>query len=183
MTTLDTLRKALEALEKMRCWAEGEQVNYTGTHPVAVGREAITALRAEIARLEAAEPVAGWKMVPLEPTLEMLTAAGREDDAAFAGGSTHGARIDDVWAAMLDAAPTLPAAISWDAAMPPEVAQWLSAHPPTVIKPVAPPAAIPALNPIEYELVGELPDKTSWATIAHWAYALAAERAGVRIEE
>ena len=53
--------------------------------------------------------LAGFKLVPVEPTLEMLTAAGREDDKAFIDGMPHGATAADTWAAMLAAAPTPPA--------------------------------------------------------------------------
>ena len=52
---------------------------------------------------------AGFKLVPVEPTLEMLTAAGREDNKAFIDGMPHGATAADTWAAMLAAAPTPPA--------------------------------------------------------------------------
>ena len=68
--------------------------------------EAIAAHDAE----QAAEAVpAGFKLVPVEPTLEMLTAAGKEDDKAFIDGMPHGATAADTWAAMLAAAPTPPA--------------------------------------------------------------------------
>jgi hypothetical protein len=39
------LRQALSALERMRRWAEHDVVNYTGDHPVALAREAITNLK------------------------------------------------------------------------------------------------------------------------------------------
>lgn len=53
---------------------------------------------------------AGFKWVPVEPTLEMLTAAGREDDKAFVDGMPHGATAADVWAVMLAAAAPAPQA-------------------------------------------------------------------------
>ena len=60
---------------------------------------------------QAAQAVpAGFKWVPVEPTLEMLTAAGREDDKAFVDGMSHGATAADVWAAMLAAAAPAPQA-------------------------------------------------------------------------
>jgi hypothetical protein len=49
---------------------------------------------------------AGYALVPVEPTLEMLTAASLEDDKAFIDGSCHGAARGDLWAAMLSAATT-----------------------------------------------------------------------------
>lgn len=162
MTTLEVMRKALEALrDTLEFLNHHSKYWNTGTeHPALVaerGRDTITALRAEIERLEAAEPVSGWKLVPVEPTLEMLVAAGREDDAAFAGGSTHGARPEDLWAAMLDAAPS-------------------------------PPAAIPALtmDELERQVPPQLytdDDRGAFMSGARWAYALAAERAGARIKE
>ena len=48
----------------------------------------------------------GYALVPVEPTLEMLTAASLEDDKAFVDGSCHGAARGDLWAAMLSAATT-----------------------------------------------------------------------------
>ena len=70
--------------------------------------EALAAHDAEQAQAAKAVP-AGFKLVPVEPTLEMLTAAGREDDKAFIDGMPHGATAADTWAAMLAAAPTPPA--------------------------------------------------------------------------
>lgn len=56
-----------------------------------------------------ADPMArfcpGWRLVPEEPTREMLDAATVVDNEAFCGGSTHGATVDDIWAAMLRTAP------------------------------------------------------------------------------
>jgi hypothetical protein len=49
---------------------------------------------------------AGFVLVPVEPTLEMLTAASLEDDKAFIDGHPHGAARGDLWAAMLSAATT-----------------------------------------------------------------------------
>lgn len=37
----------LEALKRMRRWAEADQVNYTGDHPVAVARAAIAKAEAQ----------------------------------------------------------------------------------------------------------------------------------------
>lgn len=198
MSTLDTMRKALKALKSATPTRRMSDDGYVET-----GWEehiaAMLALRAEIARLEAAEPVAwmrpdnrvaeesyartqfsrgadkppigtwvplytaptppsaaepvaGWKLVPVEPTFTMEAAARTEANRYHHADEAYRSAI---YRAMLAAAPAAP----------------------------TPPAAIPALNPIEYELAGELPDKTSWAIIAHWAYALAAERAGVGIKE
>lgn len=75
--------------------------------------ERIAELRAALAAHDAEQAAkavpAGFKLVPVEPTLEMLTAAGREDDKAFIDGMPHGATAADTWAAMLAAAPTPPA--------------------------------------------------------------------------
>jgi len=58
-----------------------------------------------LAARQQAQAPEGWKLVPVEPTLEMLTAAGLADDKAFVDGSAHGATAEDIWAAMLSAAP------------------------------------------------------------------------------
>lgn len=66
---------------------------------------------AEIAELRAALAAKavpdGWKLVPVEPTCEMIDAFHEADDAAFAEGSQHGVGICMAWNAMLDAAPSL----------------------------------------------------------------------------
>lgn len=50
-------------------------------------------------------PAEGWVVVPREPTREMLKAADAVDNAAYCGGSMHGADLEDLWHAMLAAAP------------------------------------------------------------------------------
>lgn len=63
--------------------------------------------------LAQAAPVAvpkGWKLVPVEPTTEMFKAADKIDDQMFIGGSSHGADNEQVWNAMIDAAPLPPPA-------------------------------------------------------------------------
>ena len=45
----------------------------------------------------------GMVLVPIEPTREMWEAANKVDDAAFCGGSMHGADIESIWNAMLSA--------------------------------------------------------------------------------
>ena len=64
---------------------------------------------AEITRLRAAlaaqQPPPGWRMVPEEPTQEMLRAAWFADDQAFTHGAAHGATDEAIWYAMLAAAP------------------------------------------------------------------------------
>ena len=47
---------------------------------------------------------AGYVLVPEDPTHDMLTAAGKVDDAAFCDGRAHGATPEDLWYAMLAAA-------------------------------------------------------------------------------
>jgi hypothetical protein len=61
--------------------------------------------RAALSQAPVAVPE-GYALVPVEPTLEMLTAASLEDDKAFVDGSCHGAARGDLWAAMLSAATT-----------------------------------------------------------------------------
>ena len=51
-----------------------------------------------------AAQIPGWQLVPIEPTREMFQAANQADDAAYIGGSQHGADIATIWDAMLDAA-------------------------------------------------------------------------------
>ena len=105
---MNTTDKLAEALRLAREWFRHEEA---GEGPQAydvikAADEAIAAYEAE----QAAKAVpAGFKLVPVEPTLEMLTAAGREDDKAFIDGMPHGATAADTWAAMLAAAPTPPA--------------------------------------------------------------------------
>lgn len=53
----------------------------------------------------------GWKVVPRDPTGEMLDAACLADNEAF-GGRSNGADIADIWAAMWNAAPPAPAQTS-----------------------------------------------------------------------
>ena len=72
-------------------------------------RDALLAAYARAALAARPAVPAGFVLVPVEPTLEMLTAAGREDDKAFIDGMPHGATAADTWAAMLAAAPTPPA--------------------------------------------------------------------------
>jgi hypothetical protein len=48
----------------------------------------------------------GWKLVPVEPTEEMLYEALKVDDKAYADGSQHGASIGECWDSMLAAAPS-----------------------------------------------------------------------------
>lgn len=70
----------------------------------------LAARDAEIADLRAALAAKavpdGWKLVPIEPTCEMIDAFHEADDAAFAGGSQHGVGICMAWNAMLDSAPS-----------------------------------------------------------------------------
>lgn len=51
----------------------------------------------------------GWTLVPVEPTREMFVAANKADDKAYADGRHHGADNEDIWHAMLAAAPAAPA--------------------------------------------------------------------------
>jgi hypothetical protein len=65
----------------------------------------------ELAALKAAGTVSkGYKLVPEEPTRAMWIAANKVDDAAYAGGSLHGADLGSLWAAMLESSPADPIA-------------------------------------------------------------------------
>jgi len=141
MSTIEVMRKALEALESP-AGAQACSMCIEGPEDEYCCRSeqwrAVFALRAEIARLEAAEPVA-WGMVNAETGL-ILDVICPEEHAREPGSYTI----------PLYAAPT-------------------------------PPAAIPALTDEETLTAGD------WfgadvVDMARWAYALAAERAGVSIK-
>lgn len=51
----------------------------------------------------------GWQLVPIEPTREMWDAESKVDNDAYAGGNHHGASSEQIWHAMLGAAPAPPA--------------------------------------------------------------------------
>lgn len=126
MTTIETMRKALEALEH----AEKDAADFQRINTDQTGA-AITALRAELELLEGVEPVA-W----LHPSNASCVTT---DPTAYARGIP------------LYAAAT-------------------------------PPVAIPALTEEECEIRNRDPH-TEWDADMRWAYALAAERAGVQIKE
>lgn len=91
----------------MGCYVSGTDTVKTGYTGV---RAQIAARDAEIADLRAALAAKavpdGWKLVPVEPTEEMLYEALKVDDKAYADGSQHGASIGECWDAMRAAAPT-----------------------------------------------------------------------------
>lgn len=45
------------------------------------------------------------RVVPVEPTTEMFAAANKVDDEMYCGGSQHGADNEQIWYAMIAAAP------------------------------------------------------------------------------
>lgn len=48
---------------------------------------------------------AGWKLVPIDATGDMFRAANRVDENSYCGGSMHGADTEQIWNAMVEAAP------------------------------------------------------------------------------
>jgi hypothetical protein len=79
----------------------------TRTRVLADAAAALTALRTHLAanpHHAAALLPDGWCAVPREPTVAMLNAACRVDEAAYVGGSQHGATDEDIYAAMINAA-------------------------------------------------------------------------------
>lgn len=69
-----------------------------------------SAILSLIAQVEALTVPQGWKLVPIKPTIKMIAALGYAGDEVLAVG--HGLiskGIADDYAAMLDAAPTIPA--------------------------------------------------------------------------
>ena len=59
-------------------------------------------------------------LVPIEPTEEMFAAANKIDDEMYCGGSQHGADIDQVYYAMIDAAPQPEPNTNWCAGCSPD---------------------------------------------------------------
>ena len=59
-------------------------------------------------------------LVPIEPTEEMFAAANKIDDEMYCGGSQHGADIDQVYYAMIDAAPQPEPNPNWCAGCSPD---------------------------------------------------------------
>ena len=59
-------------------------------------------------------------LVPREPTEEMFAAANKIDDEMYCGGSQHGADIDQVYYAMIDAAPQPEPNPNWCAGCSPD---------------------------------------------------------------
>lgn len=133
MSTIEVMRKALEALEH----AEKDAADFQRINTDQTGA-AITALRAELELLEGVEPVA-WGMVNAETGL-ILDVICPEEHTREPGSYT----------VPLYTAPTAP--------------------------------AIPALTEEECEIRNRDPH-TEWDADMRWAYALAAERAGVQIKE
>ena len=136
MTTIEVMRKALEALEH----AEKDAADFQRINTDQTGA-AITAIRAELERLEAAEPVA-WM----------------HEDGRVVGATTMQAAERD------------------GGAMKSSLSGYKT---PLYTAPIAP--AIPALTP--QDIVAEADDGATFGDGAHWAYALAAERAGVQIKD
>lgn len=94
----------------MEYWLIGQQLRELGKTgwdsrtPLDPAERIVVAPSAPVAR----EVPEGWKMVPEEPTGDMFLAAAKIDNAAFAGGSSHGADDEQIWQAMYAAAPNPP---------------------------------------------------------------------------
>ena len=102
MTKDEALRLALEALESGEKMQSGRLVWIE--HDISLVKQAITAIKAA---LEAKDEPHGWKLVPIEPTDEMLKAMDEcstegYDERLYAG---HAA---SVYMAAVDVAPTPP---------------------------------------------------------------------------
>lgn len=66
----------------------------------------LAALRRKIAELRTAQPVSqGCKLVPVEPTEEMIAAAMNCDDVEFNSDETFCVNFDNIYRAMIAAAP------------------------------------------------------------------------------
>ena len=68
-------------------------------------------------------------LVPIEPTEEMFAAANKIDDEMYCGGSQHGADIDQVYYAMIDAAPQPEPNPNWCAGCSPDNCSGCGAEP------------------------------------------------------
>ena len=68
-------------------------------------------------------------LVPREPTEEMFAAANKIDDEMYCGGSQHGADIDQVYCAMLAAAPQPEPNHNWCAGCSPDNCSGCGAEP------------------------------------------------------
>lgn len=68
-------------------------------------------------------------LVPIEPTEEMFAAANKIDDEMYCGGSQHGADIDQVYYAMIDAAPQPEPNPNWCAGCSPDNCSGCGADP------------------------------------------------------
>ena len=97
----EQMREALNSLCKLAL--SGESVLWTAEYDAA--RRALTAANA-VSRPQATEP-AGWKLVPVEPTQEMLDAVVTTLDDHLLGPDAEKQYRED-WAAMLAAAPEAP---------------------------------------------------------------------------
>jgi hypothetical protein len=172
MTTIGVMRKALEALEH----AEKDAADFQRINTDQTGA-AITALRAELERLEAAEPA----------TARPACVDGRCPDRR---------ECDVARACLHHTAPIAPAAagpVAWMytsrfAGYDRFVTRFqsdLDTYKADKVWPLyttpTPPATIPALTP--EDIVAEADDGATFGEGARWAYALAAERAGSRVEE
>lgn len=98
----DALKQARDALSDA---AKRLVINYNRNEApewedIEAVHDAALLIRAAIARADAAQaaPVAGWRLVPVEPTDAMVDA------------THHGQPVDDIWRDMLAAAPPAPAA-------------------------------------------------------------------------
>ena len=179
MTTIEVMRKALEALE----YAEKDAADFQRINTDQTGA-AIAALRAEIERLEAAEPVAARPAC-----LDGKCPDRRECDVARAclhhtaptppakpTAAEPVAEVYNPWRHTLENCASGDNYLSHS-----EYHELIKELDDLYRLRAAPPAAIPALTDEECEIRNRDPH-TEWDADMRWAYALAAERAGVEIK-
>ena len=208
MSAIDVMRKALEALEP-RCGTNADERQPDG---------AITALRAELERMEAVEPVAWAVMNGVQRVSAHLTSFGASDDRDRRQLSNElSGNLAAHWVAPLYTAPIAPAtseqkpkagetwhvlragAVTCATLTISEITQSTVLFAPTsytgkgervplgrglqfierASSPIAP--AIPALTANDIDRAAGTSD--GFFAGARWAYALAAERAGVQIKD
>lgn len=113
--------------EQFEAWAKKHGVQFVSrsSGEYTTGTVSLDALR-ELAALAASPVPAGYKLVPVEPTPEMLAAAWELDSSTEV---SRGAKRADLYRAMLAAAPTTPNGLTESAASVPAPAQQAEAQP------------------------------------------------------
>jgi hypothetical protein len=178
MTTIGVMRKALEALEH----AEKDAADFQRINTDQTGA-AITALRAEIERMEGVEPVAFVDRAELknmsadfEPTISK-SPVSKFDVPLYTAPIAPAAAGPVAWMYTSRFAGYDRFVTRFQSDLDTYKADkvWPLYTTPT------PPATIPALTP--EDIVAEADDGATFGEGSRWAYALAAERTGARIKE